>query len=88
MGFAAYWRWKSRSPVGRPRIAKEVRDLIRRMSLENPFWGATKIHGELRKVVGTQSSEPQTDHQCLDLARYLCDAFDWKRRDHRSDLLL
>ena len=27
MGFAAYWRWK-----GRPRIGKEVRDLIRRMS--------------------------------------------------------
>jgi hypothetical protein len=46
MGFVAYWRWKSRSPGGRPRIAKEVRDLIRRMSLENPFWGATKIHGE------------------------------------------
>src|SRR3989442_4546267 len=50
MGFAAYWRWKSRSPGGRPRIAQEVRDLIRRMSLQNPLWGATKIHGELLKV--------------------------------------
>jgi hypothetical protein len=50
MGFAAYWRWKSRSPGGRPRITKEVRDLIRRMSLENPLWGATKIHGELLKL--------------------------------------
>jgi hypothetical protein len=50
MGFVAYWRWMSRSPGGRPRIAKEVRDLIRRMSLENPFWGATKIHGELLKL--------------------------------------
>jgi hypothetical protein len=50
MGFVAYWRWKSRSPGGRPRIAKEVRDLIRRMSLENPFWGAPKIHGELLKL--------------------------------------
>jgi len=50
MGFAAYWRWKSRSPGGRPRIAKEVRALIRRMSLENPFWGATKIHGELLRL--------------------------------------
>jgi len=50
MGFVAYWRWKSRSPGGRPRIAKKVRDLIRRMSLENPFWGATKIHGELLKL--------------------------------------
>jgi hypothetical protein len=27
-----------------------VRDLIRRMSLENPVWGATKIHGELLKL--------------------------------------
>jgi hypothetical protein len=34
----------------RPRITKEVRDLIQRMSLENPFWGATKIHGELLKL--------------------------------------
>jgi hypothetical protein len=33
-GFAAYWRWKSRSPEGRPRVGKEVRDLIRRMSFE------------------------------------------------------
>jgi transposase InsO family protein len=49
-GFAAYWRWRSSSPGGRPRIAKEVRDLIRRMSFENPLWGATKIHGELLKL--------------------------------------
>jgi integrase-like protein len=49
-GLAHYWRWKSRSPGGRPRIAQEVRDLIRRMSFENPLWGATKIHGELLKL--------------------------------------
>jgi hypothetical protein len=49
-GFAAYWRWKAHSRGGRPRIAKEVRDLIRRMSLENPLWGATKIYGELLKL--------------------------------------
>jgi transposase InsO family protein len=49
-GLAHYWRWKSRSPGGRPRIAREVRDLIRRMSFENPLWGATKIHGELLKL--------------------------------------
>ena len=28
MGFAAYWRWKSRPLGGRPQIGKEVRDLI------------------------------------------------------------
>jgi hypothetical protein len=50
MGFAAYWRWKSRSAGGRPQIGKEVCDLIRRMSFENPLWGAPKIHGELLKL--------------------------------------
>ena len=50
MGFAAYWRWKSRSPGGRPRIGKEVRDLIRRKSFENPLWGAPRIHGELLRL--------------------------------------
>src|SRR5215831_4548037 len=49
MGFAAYWRWNSRPCGGRPRIGKEVRDLIQRMSLENPLWGAPRIHGELLK---------------------------------------
>ena len=46
-GFAAYWRWKSRHSGGRPRIDSEVRALIRRMSRENPLWGAPRIHGEL-----------------------------------------
>jgi transposase InsO family protein len=50
MGLARYWRWKSRSPGGRPRIAREVRELIRRMSFENSLWGATKIHGDLLKL--------------------------------------
>ena len=50
MGFAAYWRWKSRPLGGRPRISQEVRDLIRRMSFENSLWGAPKIHGELLKL--------------------------------------
>ncbi|GAH14941.1 unnamed protein product, partial [marine sediment metagenome] len=32
-GFKLYWRWKSRaSKPGRPRIEREIRDLIRRMS--------------------------------------------------------
>jgi len=49
MGFAAFWRWKSR-PLGGRSLGKEVRDLIRRMSFENPLWGAPKIHGELLKL--------------------------------------
>ena len=49
-GFSAFWRWKSRPLGGRPQIDKEVRDLIRRMSFENPLWGAPHIHGELLKL--------------------------------------
>ena len=46
-GFKLYRRWKSRSKPGRPKVSKEIRDLIKRMSLENPTWGAPRIHSEL-----------------------------------------
>jgi hypothetical protein len=49
-GFRCYWHWKSRPPGGRPRIETELRVLIRRMSVENPLWGAPRIHGELLKL--------------------------------------
>src|SRR5712691_10521790 len=35
VGFRRYWRWKSRSLGGRPRINADLRALIRRMSAEN-----------------------------------------------------
>jgi transposase InsO family protein len=49
-GFRHYWRWKSRSPGGRPQIETDLRALIRRMNVENPLWGAPRIHGELLKL--------------------------------------
>src|SRR6266702_1519087 len=49
-GFRRYWRWKSRSQGGRPQIETDLRALIRRMSVENPLWGAPRIHGELLKL--------------------------------------
>src|SRR6202165_2126146 len=49
-GFRRYWRWKSRSLGGRPLIEPELRALIRQMSMENPLWGAPRIHGELLKL--------------------------------------
>ena len=49
-GFRCYWRWKSRRRGGRPQIETELRALIRRMSIENPLWGAPRIHGELLKL--------------------------------------
>lgn len=50
LGFRLYWRWKSRSRGGRPRVPEELRRLIREMSLANPLWGAPRIHGELLKL--------------------------------------
>ena len=49
-GFCLYWRWKSRSRGGRPRVPLEIRRLIREMSLANRLWGAPRIHGELLKL--------------------------------------
>src|SRR4029453_14991322 len=50
LGFRTYWRWQSRSRVGRPKASTEVRALIRHMSQANPLWGAPRIHGELLKL--------------------------------------
>jgi hypothetical protein len=49
-GFRLYWRWKSRSHGGRPKVPLEIRYLIREMSLANRLWGAPRIHGELLKL--------------------------------------
>jgi hypothetical protein len=49
--FAWYWTRRSRHRrPGRPDVAAEIRDLIRRMSQANPLWGAPPIHGELLKL--------------------------------------
>jgi transposase InsO family protein len=49
-GFRLFSRWKSRPRGGRPKVALEIRRLIRDMSLANPLWGAPRIHGELLKL--------------------------------------
>ena len=49
--FTRFWAWKSRKKaVGRPPISAELRELIRRMSIENPTCGAPRIHAELALV--------------------------------------
>ena len=35
---------------GRDKIAKEIRELIRKMSKANPTWGSPRIMGELKKL--------------------------------------
>jgi hypothetical protein len=49
-GFRCYWRWKSGRRGGWPQIETELRALIRWISIENPIWGAPRIHGELIKL--------------------------------------
>ena len=49
-GFRSYWRWKSRSHGGRPKVPADITQLIRDIRLANPLWGAPRIHGELLKL--------------------------------------
>jgi putative transposase len=50
-GFRLFWTWRARhGKPGRPPVPREVRDLIRRISRDNPLWGAPHIHGELLKL--------------------------------------
>ncbi len=49
--FRDHWRRLSqRGKPGRPGVAKEIRELIHRMSWANPTWGSPRIVGELRKL--------------------------------------
>ena len=49
--FRDYWRALSqRGRPGRPKIAPELRNLIRRMWQANPTWGSPRIVAELRKL--------------------------------------
>jgi hypothetical protein len=45
-GYRSHGRWRG----GRPRITREIRELIARMARDNFLWGAPRIHGELLKL--------------------------------------
>ena len=56
-GFRLFWTWKSsRRRGGRPSISPEIRALIRRLSRENPLWGAPRVHGEI-KMLGIEIAQ-------------------------------
>jgi transposase InsO family protein len=69
-GFRLFWRWRSRaSRAGRPKVEREIRELIRRMKAENPTWGAPRIHGELL-LLGFEISEPTVSRYLRGLKRF------------------
>ena len=91
-GFRLYWHWKSRRRwPGRPRVAAELRELVRQMARENTGWGAPRIHGELLKL-GFEISERTVSRG--DAAEYatalaeLADLSDEPRRRAHLDRLL
>jgi hypothetical protein len=49
-GWRLFWRWRSRTHVGRPRLNREVRELIATMARDNPRWGSERVRGELLKL--------------------------------------
>ena len=50
LGWRLLWRWRSRGKSGRPLIGLETRELIRRLSTENRFWGAPRIQAEIERL--------------------------------------
>src|SRR6266699_2793906 len=69
-GFRLFWRWRSRSRhPGRPKISGEIRQMIRRMKVDNPSWGAPRIHGELLQL-GWEVSEPTVSRYLRRLNRH------------------
>ena len=66
-GFRLYWRGKSRA-AGRPKVERELRELIRRMSRDNPTWGAPRIQSEL-KLLGYDVADSTVDKYMVRLGK-------------------
>ncbi len=70
-GFRTCWRWKSGARPGRPPVSRELRELIHRMSKENPLWGAPRTaeaRVRNRRVDGLQVYDPAPRAAVADLA--------------------
>jgi len=62
-GFRLFWRWKSK-PIGRPRLPRDLRQLIRQMGAQNTTWGEERIANELKLKLGIRVS-PRTVEKYL-----------------------
>jgi hypothetical protein len=84
-GFRAYWRWKCWRREGRPRIDRELRALIRRISKENPTWGAPRIHGELL-MLGIDVSESTVGRYMIRIGRPRSQGWKTFLRNHAAGI--
>ena len=68
--WSAFWKYRSRGRWrgGRPKVSREVRDLITRMADENFLWGAPRIHGELL-MLGLKVSQATVSRYLRELGR-------------------
>jgi hypothetical protein len=55
--FQLFWRWKPKP--GRPRLPRNIRELIAQMARENPTWGQGRVASELSMKLGIYVS-PRT----------------------------
>jgi hypothetical protein len=84
-GFRAYWRWKSWRRGGRPRIDRELRQLMRRTSRENPLRGAPRIHGELL-MLGIEVSESTVGRYMIRIGRARSQGWKTFLRNHAAGI--
>ena len=69
-GFKLFWHWKSRTAkVGRPKIKAEIRNLIRRMSRENPPGGRRASNPSSRCSAMLSPSPPSTSTEFIHASR-------------------
>ncbi len=48
-GLKLFCKFKSKGP-GRPQVSLEILELVKKMAVANPSWGAPRIHGELLRL--------------------------------------
>src|SRR5262249_22210056 len=65
--FRTFWTWRSRKR-GRPRLPRDMRELVREMARENSTWGEGRIADELTLKLGIKIS-PRTISKYLERDR-------------------
>jgi len=73
--FRCWWRWKSKP--GRKPVALEIQQLIRRLSKENPLWGAEPIRDTLLLLGYDAPGEDTVCKYMVKLRRPRSDTSNW-----------